>query len=234
MAGCRGGRPAEVRAPETLSIVVTDNLSLGCTLYRSHHARPPGLLLLHRMHVDRGVWHPFALRMQQSGYIVLALDLRGHAPKGVPPTSAPENWADTAGDVHAGLDVLRKQGADPENLAVVGEGLGGSIALVAAVDTAEIQAVVLLSPGLEEHGIQAEEILRKLAQRPVLILASEGDAYSAASASALKNAAPGFSELHTYTGTAHGVNLLDTNVEAADVVAYWLGDTIGLLDSAQP
>jgi hypothetical protein len=80
----------------------------------------------------------------------------------------------------------------------------------------------MLSPGLDGHGIAAEPLLARLAQRPTLLVWAEGDAYAASSGSTLKAMAPGHVESHTYPGTAHGTDIFATSPQSMGQIVVWL------------
>ncbi len=228
-----GGRQGPA-GPQTLSLPTADGLSLGALLYPCAGEQPPGLLLVHRFAADRAVWHPFAERARGRGYLVLALDLRGHGAstqqngKTIAYASLSDaGWAAAVGDLEAGLAALRAHGADPQNLAIMGEGLGANLALRYALEDPSIQTLVLLSPGIALKGFDAESDIGRLRNRPVLLVAAEGDDYGASSARALKAAAPGFAELRTYNGAAMGADLFATTPHALGQVMLWLDDLIG-------
>jgi len=230
-AGCSG--PATSPA-ETVRFTTRDGFKIGGTLYQPDADRPPALLLAHRYGEDRHTWDGFAERMRRAGYMVLAFDLRGHGASGEQEGDrrfyrrfGTAEWFEALNDFQAGRDLLFQRGADPDNLGVVGEALGANLAVHYALRDPAVQALVLVSPGLEYQGVQTEEAIRRLRTCPVLLLAAERDAYGAASAETLKAAAPRFSELHHYRGTAHGADLFAANPDAIEQVVQWLSAIIG-------
>jgi hypothetical protein len=88
-------------------------------------------------------------------------------------------------------------------------------------------AVVLLSPGLDYKGVQAEGPMRNLARRPVLLMTSRGDSYSASSCDTLEKAGSGLCELREYDGAAHGTALFDLSPTAVEQILLWLHPIIG-------
>jgi hypothetical protein len=86
--------------------------------------------------------------------------------------------------------------------------------------------VVLVSPGLDYKGVKTKDAIIAYGRRPVLLMSSQGDAYSASTCSELKANAPGLCEIRQYQGSAHGVDLLDISTTAREEVFLWLGQML--------
>ncbi len=134
-----------------------------------------------------------------------------------------EALPDCLRDFEAAKACLLDNGAHPDNLFVIGEGLGANLALHYALAAPDIQAVVMISPGLEYNGVGTENEIKRLTDCPVLLVATEGDAYGAMSAAALKAAAPVFAELRTWPGAAHGADIFAAHPESMQYILQWLG-----------
>ncbi len=234
LAGC-GGSSAPLAAGERrLALQTEDGLQVAATLYPVPAAQPPGLILAHRYGADAVSWRSFALAAQQEGYQVIAVDLRGHGSS----TQRGEGrldyrdvsgveWLAAVADLRAARDALLAAGTDPENLAVLGEGLGANLALRYMRIDPVIQAAVMVSPVLDEYGFDSEADVRALRARPVLLVAAENDGPAAGAATALKQTAPGFSELRLYPGAASGTDVLAASEAAQVQVLGWLQAIIG-------
>ena len=79
---------------------------------------------------------------------------------------------------------------------------------------------MLLSPGLEYKNIDIQEDMRENRRLPVLLMASEGDSYSAESIKKLKLLSPAYSETRTYAGSAHGTDLLVKPQISTDILDW--------------
>jgi len=231
VVGVSCSRGDTAAAEQGVSLLSEDGVSLGVTLYtpRGSAGKPVGLVLVHRYGADRSVWEGFARLARDSGMLVAAVDLRGHGESVVRNGRAvhysqlsDEEIGESLKDIDAAKKYLLEAGADPENLVVAGEGLGANLCLRYALGSRDIQAVVMLSPGLEYNGIAAEDAIKQLDDCPTLLLSGEGDAYAAMSAAALKTAAPVFSELRTWPGAAHGTDLFASHPESMQYVLQWL------------
>ena len=230
-AGCSCTRDDTSAGERTLSLSSDDGVSLGLTLYtpRRKEEKPAGLVLVHRYGADRNVWEGFACLARETGMLVTAVDLRGHGEslsrEGRPvhyTQFSDEEILGSLKDIDAAKTYLVETGADPENLAVAGEGLGANLCLHYALESQDIQGVVMLSPGLEYNGIATEAAIKQLNDCPTLLISGEGDAYAAMSATALKSAAPVFSELRSWPGAAHGTDLFASHPESMQYVLQWL------------
>ena len=213
----------------TQNIVTSDGVKLQARLYLPDQTNPPGLILVHRQGANAAHWEPLAVRAQQSGYLVVALNLRGHAGSLDAKGQAMDfkrfgvaDWQKVLLDIDAGKRALLDAGADPANLFIVGEGLGASLALQYVTGDPEIQGLVMISPGLDYQGIAAEPLVAELARRPTLLIWAEGDAYAASSGGTLKSIAPGHVEVHTYSGTSHGTDLFATSPQSMGQIVVWL------------
>jgi len=183
---------------------------------------------------ERASWKSFAERAQRSGLTCLAIDPRGQPGRADtlpdPGGSSPRvrvSLDQRLLDVDAAVHVLREKGANRDNIALVGAGMGADLVLHYAADRPDIPAIVLISPGLDRHGMSAEKTIVGMGTRPVLLMVASGDAYAASSARALKKAAPGFCELREYNGAAHGTDLLERSLQANEQILLWLSQIIG-------
>lgn len=214
---------------EVFTLTADDGVAIQGRLYAPDAVAPPGLMLVHGRGGSSDRWEALARRALQAGYLVGAVELRGHGASASPP-EAPEGfrafnaatWQGAHLDIRALEALLISRGADPENLYIAGEGLGASLALQYAAEHPMLQGAVLLSIGLEEEGIAAEPLVAALADRPLLLIWSEGDAHGAAAGNVLKQVAPGLVEVRTYAGSAHGTDIFATSEVAIEQVVRWL------------
>lgn len=232
--GC-APRPADSRDILRLTLETDDGFAIAASLYRVPNPRPPGLILVHMLGRDRRDWDSFARRAQQEGIMSIAFDMRGHGESTrrgdarVSYTSfSPSDWMKVVYDFSAAKKALLDAQADQENLAAAGASIGANLALTYAAGDEEIQAVILLSPGLDYHGVQAATAMKAYGNRPVLLMTASGDAYSAQSCVDLRAAAVGQCEIREYDGGAHGTDLLDAHAQCGEQILLWLRPIIGV------
>lgn len=229
LPGCSRATVEKDGGWEEIDFSTVDGFALVGTIRRVSDEAPPGLVLVHTLGADRHRWAHFADSAARTGYMSLAYDMRGHGEsrrrngKTVNFRSFHDSdWKAAVADIAAAKKALLEAGADPENIAIVGASIGANLALVYAKDDPQIQAVVLLSPGKNYRGLESAPPMSSFRERPVLIMAAEGDTYSASSGAELKKLSPGFSELRVYPGSAHGTDLLDAHVDATGQILLWL------------
>lgn len=234
LGACGPGEPAPRSGGQPCPMTTQDGVKLAGTLYPSRGEKPPGIVLVHMLGGTREGWEPFALQAQRRGYVCVAFDLRGHGESTTRHGDTiayreftPRDWLDAVHDIDAAKQALIAYGADPGNLAVAGASIGANLALIYALDHQDVAALVLVSPGLEYHGVKTQKPIAHYGRRPVLLLAAEGDSYSAASCAELKRSAPGLCELREYRGAAHGTDLIAANPAALEQILLWLKPIIG-------
>jgi len=242
LVSCAGGGPSptptrqEVRVttpptatspPSTnvrrLTLTAADGVTLVGAFYPPPEAPAPGVLLLHMAGRRKEDWAQFATRLQEAGYAVLALDLRGHGE-----SSGEPDWATMPDDVARAWAVLiGRPEVDPGRTAIVGASIGANLALVIAAEEPQVRAVVLLSPGMDYRGIQTEEAMTAYGERPVLIAASQDDAYAAESAQVLDGLAQGQHVLVLYPRAGHGTDMFGPQPDLPGLILSWLNKQVG-------
>lgn len=206
-----------------LSVPVDGDVILSGAFYPPAGGPAPAVLLLHQVGGQKEDWAQFATRLQAAGYAVLALDLRGHGESG-----GEAEWAAMAGDVARAWEVMVAQPeVDAERTAIVGASIGANLALVAGAGLPPVRAVVLLSPGLDYRGVRTEEAMLTYGNRPVLIAASQDDAYACSSAQTLDQLAQGDHALALYAEAGHGIEMLQRQPDLNDLIVSWLQARLG-------
>ncbi|MDZ4857635.1 MAG: alpha/beta fold hydrolase [Candidatus Hydrogenedentes bacterium] len=223
-----------VNAPRDVSFQTADGYTIHGTLYPVTDARPAGLILVPMLGATRDTWQRFALRAQAQGYMSIAIDLRGHGEstnrngqESSYRAFTAKDWAGATADIAGAKRALLDAGANPEDLAIAGASIGANLALRYARDDAQLQAVVMLSPGLNYQGVATESSMREIGNRPVLLMTGIDDAYSADTCRTLKPLAQGHCEVREYDGAAHGTDLLDAHAMCGEQILLWLSAIIG-------
>ncbi len=151
------------------------------------------LLLLHMLPSDRSSYNQIIPSLIELGFNILNLDWRGHGesvykedkcPQGGFPTTLAcppkkaisyesftnEDYKSALLDVEAAVKFLEEQGVKKENLGIIGASIGANYALQFAAKNPQIKFIVLLSPGLDYHGVKTIEGIKTLAETDVKIL----------------------------------------------------------------
>lgn len=168
-----------------------------------------GVAFLHMLGGSKEQWQATADSAWHQGMTVIAPDFRGHGANVTQPAPALEasDYYAMSRDVAASVSWLRSQGA--QKIALVGASIGANLALRAAADDAGINTVVLLSPGLDYKGISTRDALERYGKRPLLIIASSEDNYSARSSTNLDSLASGAHQLLMLSNAGHGTTMLN-------------------------
>ena len=235
LCGCSAKKDAAPAAStREVTFTTSDGYEIAASIYSVEHAKPAGLILVPMLGTTRDRWLTFAQAAQRDGYMSIAIDMRGHGgstmrngEKTLYKSFKAEDWLGVLNDIGAAKKALINAGVDANNIAVIGASIGANLALRYATIDPDIQAVGMISPGLDYRGVTVEEPFKQLKTRPVLLMDSIGDAYSADTCVALEKLAPGHCDLHEYAGAAHGTDLLDTNENAIGQILQWLSPIIG-------
>lgn len=227
-AGCRvGGSPERA-----IRFEGANNSSVHATIFSPAAKSGPGLILLHQAGSSRESWTSFAQLARADGYFSIAIDLRGHGASASsgdanPSAFTTDDWLAILDDIPAAKAELVKAGADPNRIAIVGASMGANLAMRYAPTDPQIQAIALLSPGEEYNGVGIVNTVLAYQSRPILLMATQRDGYSARSAKKLDDLAQEYTELRLYPGAGHGTDLLAEVPVAAEQVLMWLDHILG-------
>jgi len=217
--------PPSEQVNEVLTFEGADGLPIVAGFHAPGGPGPfPGIILLHMLGSDRGAWTETGLvdALVGAGYAVLAVDMRGHGE-----TGGAADWALAAEDLGLVWDAFTaREDVDEARTAVVGGSIGANMALRLAADRPAIRAAVLLSPGLDYRGVTTADPMARYGARPILLVASEDDPYSADTVAALDEAVEGESELLVYATAGHGTNMLSAEPELTPRLVEWLGSQL--------
>ncbi len=199
-------------------VASSDGLRLRGTLFRAAQEPAPALLLLHMIDGRKEDWMPLVTPLQQGGYTVLVVDMRGHGL-----TGGSSDWSLARQDTIDILATLRLvDGVNALRIGAVGADIGGNLALAGCAVTEFCRVVVMLSPGLDYRGVTSEGAVTQLGDRPLLLVASQEDSNAAQSAQILESLAAGPHELVFYNGAGHGTTMLRLESRLAGVIPAWL------------
>lgn len=219
--------PTPTPTPSTnyrrLSVTAADGVRLAGLFYPPDTSPAPGILLLHMAERQKEDWVFLASRLQEAGYGVLVVDLRGHGE-----SEGEMDWVAMPDDaVRSWAALLAQPEVDSARCAVVGAGLGANLALVTATADPGVSAVVMLSPGLEDHGVGTEEAIAAYGERPALIVASQDDLYAAESSLTLHELAQTPPVLMLYPSAGHGTEMLARQPDLTALIVSWLRAQLG-------
>ena len=191
--------------------------------FRSTGTQPqPTVLLLHMLNNRRQSWQPLVPELLAAGYTVLAIDMRGHGE-----TGGAMEWNLAEQDLQIVLDWLREQPqVDGSQISTIGASIGANMALRSAANDADVVATVILSAGTNYRGVTTEDALALYGNRPILIVAAEGDVGAAQSARTLDSLAVGEHDLIIYDGGGHGTGLFAPHPEVIPAIIDFLAQHV--------
>ena len=148
---------------EQVELTTADGVTIAGTHYK---AEPPGpgILLLHMMPAAKESWRGFAVKLNEVGIGVLAIDLRGHGESDGGPdgyrTFTDEEHQLSIEDVRAGVKYQKEEGHSP--IFIAGASIGANLALNIIAEDPEIEGAILLSAGLDYRGVETSPAARKI------------------------------------------------------------------------
>lgn len=193
-----------------------DGVEVHGTLYQPLVGKSNGaVVLLHSLGKDRHQYDGFAQGLASRNFTALSIDMRGHGQtryKNGFASFTTSDWLSAKKDIDAAFSaLLEREGA---KLVLIGSSIGGNLAAqYSSEKTPKVDALVLLSPGMEYHGVAIEDAASKLAVPKMLAMAGEGDSYSAMSVREL-GGLNGKIQVKVVGGGAHGAEMLKEGASA--------------------
>ena len=226
LVSCRAGEGpsaqggSETMAFEAVKFYTEDNVKIAANFFKAEQRDAKAVILVHMLNNKKESWNDFAAKLQAKGYAVIAIDMRGHGQsQGSWKRFSPADFSKITMDIAAAKDFLYSQGANTGFLVVMGASIGANSALNYAVEDEDAKGVVLLSPGLDYRGVKTDETSLELSL-PALIVAAEGDTYSADSSKTISKNAEN-AEIKIYEGDKHGTDMFSgTDLDA--LIINWL------------
>ena len=190
----------------------------------------PGIVLVHALSRTREDWHAAALRLADAGFVVLAIDLRGHGASGpLPEGTSLEDLTPMLADVKAARAFLAgRREAVPGKVGIGGASIGANLAILVAAADPTVKSLVALSPGIDYRNLRPDAALKKYGERPALVVASQEDTYAANSARQLAVGAPGVGirDLRILNGAGHGTTMLTRQPDLVSSLVDWFRRTL--------
>lgn len=176
------------------------------------------VLLMHHGNSVKESFIDFIPELQDAGYAVLTVDLRGHGE-----TGGRIDWDLAMDDTDRWLTWLSEQeNVDPERMSIVGASIGGDLGLnVMAIDE-RVQTLVSLSPLVEVQGVTTDDAVEAIGDRPIFLIGGSGDVPTVESLITLLPLMSGDSQIRLYDTTACCSFLFMLEDDLADSIIAWL------------
>lgn len=218
---------------EDISFSTSDGIKIAATLYKAQNPNGVSVILLHMRAKSRGDWTDFAAKLNAAGFDALAIDFRGHGESGGPRVDqfSDQDYQNLKLDVAAAEQYLKSKEPD-KKLVIAGASIGANTALnyvaqrpmipsgAAKLQSDNLRALVLLSPGLNYMGIKTDETSKRI-HIPVFLATSANDTQSYDGLETWKANIKNL-ELVTFTDAGHGTNMFGSHPELADKIINWL------------
>ena len=196
---------------QRVSFRTDDGVTIAATWYEPPVRPAPAVILVHMLGRSRRDWETFAGRLAGAGIGALAIDLRGHGDSSGSGEAA--DYAAMPRDLAAARRYLVTRGdVRPTRIGIAGASIGANLAALEAASDSGIASIALLSPSLDYRGLRIEAAARKYGSRPMLLVASDDDAYARRSALELQKTGAS-RELLSLVGAGHGTNMLGRSFE---------------------
>lgn len=242
---------------ERITFQTTDNVTIVGD-WIAGDPKKPAALLLHMMPADRTSWRPLSLKLSEAGIGSLAIDLRGHGESVtqtevldsartilVPERSrgATQNvlnyktFTDAEHqasrlDIDAALAWLKSNGCDASRVVVIGASIGANLALDAAARYTEIPKVVMLSGGLDYHGVLTEPAAKKSnVNCQMFLVASADDDYSLESHRTLATILGPRATVKEFQNAGHGTTMFASEPKLLDDIVTFVHKVSPLLSN---
>jgi len=211
-----------------------DGVNIVGNYFKPKKEHAPVFLLLHMMPSTKESWNTFATLLQEKGYAVLAIDLRGHGEsidkngkKIDYKAFEDEDHRESMNDIAAAKEFLaRQKEIDTSRIAMAGASIGANLALWQASIDKNVGLLILLSVGLDYRGIKTPALAHMYSGH-VYIMASEGDSYAAESSREIFNEFHREKMLKIIKGKSHGTDMMASENEVIDELVGWIIEKFG-------
>ena len=214
-------------AASRVTLRTDDGVSLVGTWYEPAAHPGPAVILVHMLNRSRKEWEPFAERLASEGIGALAIDLRGHGESSGTLITGEADYSSMVLDVKAARRFLAQRSeVQQSRVGVAGASIGANLAALEASTDPTVASIALLSPSLDYRGLRIEAAARKIAGRPMLLVASDDDPYALRSARELQKTAGGIRELLVLKAAGHGVPMLSRDQDLSRLLVDWFRRTL--------
>lgn len=197
--------------------------------------KAPIMILVHMLGKSRKDYKAIAEQLSGLGIASLAIDIRGHGDSKMGgkirfSSFNEKQWNECVKDVNAAIGwALRRDDIDGRLLGLMGASIGANL-VIKAGSREEVKIIVALSPGLVYHGIEIEKDAAKIHEKPVFVVATDGDEYCNETASKLAQVMQKHVEIQILEGRKdHGTDMFRIPAFQEGLL-YWIGNNLGKMN----
>ncbi len=215
---------------EKTIIETEDGKSIAAELYLADDSEPQKWAVFsHMMPETKKSWIGFAEDLRKIGYSSIAYDMRGHGeseggPAGYLSFSDSEHQ-DCLMDLEAAIEFIKSRGVEESNIVLIGASIGANLSLLEIAGNERIKKAVLISPGLNYRGVEAEPAAAKIKEgQVVLLISANDDNGNSEEIRTLSRAFPETvkKELLVFESGGHGTRLFETRPEIKETIINFL------------
>lgn len=152
---------------ETIHLKTLDSIDLAADYYA---VEKPWMAAVyaHMMPATKESWRKLAEYLAINGIAGIAIDLRGHGQSALGPDGyknfMPADHQKSVFDIRGAVDLLRSARPElaAEKIMFIGASIGANLSLQFIAEHRGYKTAVLLSAGLNYHGVNAEVLIKKL------------------------------------------------------------------------
>lgn len=210
-----------------LAFVTEDDVQIAVTYYPSTGTvSDKGVVLVHSAGTDRREWVELAQRLQENGYEVITMDLRGHGLSGGNLKKFTEaDYQKMEFDLREAFEYLGDLKEDMK-IGVIGSSLGANVGLKTAAQDDRVGALILLSPAKDYLGVKIGKKMKRY-KNPLLIIYGKNDEQSATDSPVLfENSKSENKEIWEIDKKARGAELLQKEEGLEDKTLEWLNNNL--------
>ncbi|MBI4044485.1 MAG: alpha/beta fold hydrolase [Candidatus Diapherotrites archaeon] len=226
LLGCTQSNPQEAgemsSEMQKVTFLTKDSVTIHANYWKAESSR--AAILVHQFNSSKEAYAGLAKLLNEDGYGVLALDLRGHGEsrsKGSlanPAYLSDKDFQNMHLDLAAAQKFLSEKGYT--DFFIAGSSIGANLAIIYPFEGSGFKAAVALSPGEDFKSLLPLEAAQKTGV-PTMIVASKEDAYSFESAEKIHAAMTGEKKLVKLENAGHGTSMLQNNPSLVQQILEW-------------
>ncbi|MDD3437606.1 MAG: alpha/beta fold hydrolase [Candidatus Gastranaerophilales bacterium] len=195
--------------------------------------RYPTVVLLHSLGYSSDSWGNLINDLNNAGYLVIAVDLRGHGKSVLDSTFHKKSWtyftiktySKFPSDVLSILNEAQKQAknVDLDNMAIVGADIGANTAVLVTKELKKKpKTLVLISPTTSFKGLYIPIAMAEMGNIPILTMVSKKDKYCLQQQQELAKFSQGGFYAKNYPDGGMGMIMLKVNPTMSQDITKWI------------